>query len=70
MLAIKQAGGVAIVQDPATALTPDMPQSALDYVEVDHCIPAAEIGRLLGEQRLKERETCEIEAKNQNEIAE
>jgi two-component system, chemotaxis family, protein-glutamate methylesterase/glutaminase len=33
--AIKDCGGTAIVQDPATASEPSMPQSALDNVEVD-----------------------------------
>jgi chemotaxis response regulator CheB len=45
--AIKNAGGVAIVQAPYDADQPSMPQSAIDNVAVDHAIPAAEIGRLL-----------------------
>jgi len=49
LLAIKKAGGRSIVQDPSTAVTPDMPQSALDYVEIDHCKPLREIGPLLGQ---------------------
>lgn len=48
LVAVKDAGGLAVVQDPKTAVTPDMPQSALDYVEVDHCVSAAEVGPLLG----------------------
>ena len=42
--AIKNAGGVAMVQDPAEAAFPDMPRNALQNVAVDHCL-AAEIGR-------------------------
>ena len=42
--AIKDRGGVAIVQDPAEAEFPDMPQNALAHVEVDHVLRAAEIG--------------------------
>lgn len=45
---IKQLGGVAVVQDPAEALFPDMPRNACEQVEVDHVAPIAEIGPLLG----------------------
>jgi two-component system, chemotaxis family, protein-glutamate methylesterase/glutaminase len=45
--AIKQCGGVAVVQDPKDAAYPDMPQSALSNVEVDHCVPLDEMGLLL-----------------------
>ncbi|MBD2077222.1 chemotaxis protein CheB [Phormidium sp. FACHB-592] len=41
--AIKQRGGVAIVQDPNEAEYPSMTKSALRYVKVDHCLPLAEI---------------------------
>jgi two-component system chemotaxis response regulator CheB len=33
---IKQAGGIAIVEDPHTAEVPDMPRSALDLFKVDY----------------------------------
>lgn len=49
LIAIKQCGGIAIVQDPADALYPGMPQSAIENVEVDHVVPLAEIGTLLGQ---------------------
>jgi two-component system chemotaxis response regulator CheB len=45
--AIKRLGGIAIVQDPATAAFPSMPSNALEHVAVDYCVPAAEIGPLL-----------------------
>lgn len=45
--AIKAAGGVAIVQDPADAQEPSMPASALSHVAVDHCVALAEIPPLL-----------------------
>jgi two-component system chemotaxis response regulator CheB len=47
LYAIKARGGLAIVQDPADALIPSMPRSALEYVSVDHRVPADEIGPLL-----------------------
>jgi two-component system, chemotaxis family, protein-glutamate methylesterase/glutaminase len=45
--AVKRRGGLAVVQDPQDALVPSMPQSALDSVEVDYCLPLAEIAPLL-----------------------
>jgi two-component system chemotaxis response regulator CheB len=36
--AIKDAGGIAVVQDPDEAIAPSMPASALKYVDVDHCV--------------------------------
>jgi two-component system, chemotaxis family, protein-glutamate methylesterase/glutaminase len=45
---IKLRGGMAIVQEPAEALIRSMPLNALDNVAVDHKLPAAEIGELLG----------------------
>jgi two-component system chemotaxis response regulator CheB len=48
LYALKGFGGVAIVQDPADAEVPSMPESALRHVQVDHCVPASAIGALLG----------------------
>ena len=47
--AVKQLGGVAIVQDPDDALFPGMPQHALDHVKVDHVAPLDAIAPLLVE---------------------
>lgn len=47
LLAVKAQGGLAVVQDPRDAYCPDMPRSALEYVQVDHCVPLAELGELL-----------------------
>ncbi|WP_437322403.1 chemotaxis protein CheB [Sorangium sp. So ce394] len=49
LLEIKRAGGVTVVQDPKDALFPDMPQSAIDNVPVDHCVPLARLPPLLVE---------------------
>ena len=48
LAAIKRQRGVAMVQDPAEALYPRMPQSSLDSVAVDHCLPVREIARRIG----------------------
>jgi two-component system, chemotaxis family, protein-glutamate methylesterase/glutaminase len=45
--AIKDCGGTAIVQDPATALEPEMPRSALENVAVDYCVALQDIVPLL-----------------------
>lgn len=44
---IKQAGGLAIVQDPDEALFPSMIQNVQQYVNVDHVSPSGELGGLL-----------------------
>jgi two-component system chemotaxis response regulator CheB len=46
--AIKTCGGVAVVQDPADARFSEMPQSAVDALPVDHCLPAGQLGTLVG----------------------
>jgi two-component system chemotaxis response regulator CheB len=41
--AIKRCGGMAVAQDPMDAEQPDMPLSAVTHVEVDACVPAAQL---------------------------
>jgi two-component system chemotaxis response regulator CheB len=47
LLAVKRCGGITMVQDPAEASSPGMPQSALAQVEVDYCLPVAKMGAVL-----------------------
>lgn len=47
LMAIKQQGGLAIVQQPSDAAYPAMPQSALRYVKTDYCLPLSEIAAKL-----------------------
>ncbi|MGN6563543.1 MAG: chemotaxis protein CheB [Thermomicrobiales bacterium] len=49
LLALKQRGGIAVVQDPTEALFSGMPESALKYVAVDYCVSLAAIAPLLGQ---------------------
>ena len=44
---VKRLGGIAIVQDPLDARHPSMPRSALEYIEADYKVPAAQIAPLL-----------------------
>jgi two-component system chemotaxis response regulator CheB len=46
--AIKRCGGLTVVQEPADASTPAMPQSALRHVAVDHVAPIGAMAELLG----------------------
>jgi two-component system, chemotaxis family, protein-glutamate methylesterase/glutaminase len=63
LLAVKRRGGVAVIQDPESALYPSMPQSALEHVEVDYCLPVSEIGPLLARlahEPVKEEEVSPV----------
>ncbi|HEX9815478.1 MAG TPA: chemotaxis protein CheB, partial [Candidatus Thermoplasmatota archaeon] len=47
LVAVQRCGGTCIVQDPADASYADMPLNALAQVDVDYCIPIAEMGSTL-----------------------
>jgi two-component system chemotaxis response regulator CheB len=72
LLAIKARGGIALVQDPETALFPDMPRSALEHVPVDSCLPVPElaqaVARLSTEQTPSERSTMTSSEPRQPEL--
>ena len=44
---IKANGGITVVQDPADAEVPSMPENALREVKVDYCVPVAELAGLV-----------------------
>lgn len=54
---IKFNGGLAVVQDPADAEVPSMPEHALSEVQVDYCVPVADMAGLLA--RLSSTEITE-----------
>jgi two-component system, chemotaxis family, protein-glutamate methylesterase/glutaminase len=45
--AIKQLGGIAVVQDPSDASFPSMPSSAIAHVTPDYVVPVREVPQLL-----------------------
>jgi two-component system, chemotaxis family, protein-glutamate methylesterase/glutaminase len=47
LLAVRGAGGVAVVQDPRDALVAAMPQTAAEIAGADHVVPAARLAGLL-----------------------
>lgn len=47
--AIKESGGITIVQDPGEAMFSDMPMNALRYVHIDHILPVKQMARRLPE---------------------
>lgn len=49
MRAVKQRGGLTIVQDPHEAPFPSMPLSVMQEIEVDYSMPLREIGPLLNQ---------------------
>jgi two-component system chemotaxis response regulator CheB len=58
---IKRQGGVAIVQDPATAFYPSMPLNALQRVDVDHVVPLEAIPALISRLAITERDRTKRE---------
>lgn len=55
--AIRRSGGITVVQDPDDAAHPEMPESALAHVEIDHVLPVARMGGLM--ERLVREEAPE-----------
>jgi two-component system chemotaxis response regulator CheB len=47
LMAVKRCGGVAIVQDPANAMFPDLPKNALQAVEADYVLPISEMATVI-----------------------
>jgi two-component system chemotaxis response regulator CheB len=47
--AIKRCGGMAVVQDPADAISDEMPRRAMEATTVDLCVPGAAMGDVLSD---------------------
>jgi two-component system chemotaxis response regulator CheB len=64
---VAQAGGMTVVQSPADAINPSMPESALAHVAVDHCLPLVEIAPLLIELVDERSKSQTLGARAENE---
>ncbi len=73
LAAIKQVGGLAIVQDPDEARYGGMPRSAIESVAVDHKLPVADIAgvldRLAREPFEREEEPVSEKIQRESQIA-
>ncbi len=49
MWSVQRLGGVGVIQEPDDAEYPSMPTSVLEYVDVDHIVPLAEMAQTLCE---------------------
>jgi two-component system chemotaxis response regulator CheB len=47
LLAIKQAGGIAVIQRPDTARYPGMPLSAMEHAAADYVVPPSDMSELI-----------------------
>jgi two-component system, chemotaxis family, protein-glutamate methylesterase/glutaminase len=63
LAAIVERGGTAIVQDPADALFPGMPTSAISHVRVEHVVSASDLAATL--ERVVRREIRDLDAVRQ-----
>lgn len=57
LMAIKNRGGMALVQDPADAFSPSMPTSAIKRVNVDRVVPISQMGQAITEAVQGDRQT-------------
>jgi two-component system chemotaxis response regulator CheB len=72
LAAIRREGGLAVVQDPADALYPGMPNHALEWVSADFVAPATEIGPLLArlvEERVDDDGEVDVSSEMRQEVA-
>jgi two-component system chemotaxis response regulator CheB len=58
---IKRRGGVAVIEDPETALYPSMPSNALTRVDVDYVVPLCDIAGVVSRLARTERDAIKKE---------
>lgn len=72
LAAVKQCGGLTVVQDPSEAFAPSMPRAALDATEVDHVAFLDEMGPLIARlvaEPAASTDTTEVPADLVSEVA-
>ena len=62
---IKRHGGIAIAQDPDDADHPDMPRGAGMHVDLDYCLPLAQLPRLLARLVTEEEGVVTIDSRSE-----
>jgi two-component system chemotaxis response regulator CheB len=67
LFAVKARGGVAIVQDPAEAVAPEMPLNAMRNVQVDYCVPICDVAPLLAQLATTDAPASEPDVRAMNE---
>jgi two-component system chemotaxis response regulator CheB len=67
LFAVKARGGVAIVQDPAEAVAPEMPLNAMRNVQVDYCVPIRDVAPLLAQLATTDAPASEPDVRAMNE---
>jgi two-component system, chemotaxis family, protein-glutamate methylesterase/glutaminase len=73
LAAIGKCGGITVVQDPKDAAYPEMPESALNNVRVDHCVPLMAVAPLLARlsrERRGKRKAVPLDVRTEAVIAE
>jgi two-component system chemotaxis response regulator CheB len=58
---IKRRGGVAVIEDPETALYPSMPRNAQERVDVDYVVSLRDVAAVVSRLAMTERDTIEKE---------
>ena len=58
---IKRKGGMAVIEDPETALYPSMPRRAMARVDVDCVVPLREVGSVVAHLAQTERDAIKTE---------
>jgi two-component system chemotaxis response regulator CheB len=68
LIEVKRVGGLTVAQDPDEAVHPAMPQSAIEFVQVDHILKLTEIAALIDRQASAGRWADVVDAAQSGEV--